>query len=63
MYFSISKHYYLYVSEFFFKKYTLYIYGDKNQVPYNLIFEIQTHIYRILLFNPITTMCNMIYLL
>ena len=60
--FSISKHYYLYVSEFFFKKYTLHIYGE-NQIPYSLIFEIQVHVHSILLFNPITMMCNMTYLL
>ena len=61
--FSISKHYYLYVSEFFLKKYTLHIYGEKNQVPHNLISGIQTHVSRVLLFNVIKTMCNMTCLL
>ena len=60
---SISKYYYLYVPEIFFKKYPLHIYGRKNLVPYNLISGIQVHISRDLLFILITTMCGMTYLL
>ena len=59
---SVYKYDYLYVPEFFFKKYPLHIYGDKNQVPYNLISGIQVHISRNLLFILITTMCDMTYL-
>ena len=61
--FSTSKHYYLHVSEFFFKKYTLHVYGEKNQITCDLTSGIQAHVSRVLLFNAITTMCNMTYLL
>ena len=61
--FSISKYYCLYVSDCCFLKKTLHIYNRKNQLYYNLIYRIRVHIHCILLFNLITTICNMICLL
>ena len=58
---SVSKDDYLYVPEIFFEKDPLHIYGHKNQVPCNLIYGIQVHIFRNLLFNLITTIYNMTY--
>ena len=58
--FSIFEFYEKYWPLIFFLKLPLHICNRKNQLPYELIFEMGVIVYEHLLFELITTMCNMI---